>query len=77
MFQEISCCERTCPQLMLFCTIMTSKNGCLKCQIKKFIAQKIKFFWGTKVLFQKVLLKINLNTKGFKEDYIEQKDLTL
>lgn len=29
------------------------------------------------MLVQKVPFKINLNTKEFKEDYIEQKDLTL
>lgn len=55
---------------------MLEKNG-LKSKIKKITAQKEKFFWGTKVLLQEVLFKINLNTKEFKEDYIEQKDLTL
>lgn len=44
---------------------------------KNITAQKEKGFLGTKVLFQKVPFKINSNTKEFKEDYIEQKDLTL
>lgn len=44
---------------------------------KKIDCTKTKGFLGTKVLLHKVPFKIKLNTGEFKEDYIEQKDLTL
>lgn len=77
LINKIDHYKRTCFQLALFFDYIGSngKSVCLKCQRKKMTTQR--GLLATKVLLYKVPFKIKLNTKECREDYIEQKGLTL